>query len=135
MSWLEGGGDDDVAALGLLCAQEDTAGVDVDGAGRPVRQAVHAVLAVLLHLMGAETLGHTEPLTPPRTVPHISPSLPQEAYLQSQKYMSVCLPRAGGEGGGCNWVVAAKVCGVSFWGDGSGLKLTVVMAAQLIHFK
>lgn len=70
MSWLEGGGDDDVAALGLLRAQEDTAGVDVDGAGGPVLQAVHTVLAVLLHLTGVETSGHTEPLTPPRT-PHL----------------------------------------------------------------
>ena len=67
MAWLEGGGDDDVAALGLLRAQEDAARVDVDGAGGPVLQAVHAVLAVLLHLTGAETPGHTEPLTPPRT--------------------------------------------------------------------
>lgn len=52
MAWLEGGGDDDIAALGLLRAQEDAAGVDVDGACGPVLQAVHAVLAVLLHLPG-----------------------------------------------------------------------------------
>ena len=65
VAWLEGGGDDDVAALGLLRAQEDAAGVDVDGAGGPVLQAVHAVLAVLLHLPGAEALGLTEPPSHP----------------------------------------------------------------------
>lgn len=55
MAWLEGGGDDDVAALGLVRTQEDAARVDVDGAGGPVLQAVHAVLAVLLHLVDVET--------------------------------------------------------------------------------
>lgn len=57
VAWLEGGGDDDVAALGLLRAQEDAAGVDVDGAGGPVLQAVHTVLAVLLHLPGGGSTG------------------------------------------------------------------------------
>lgn len=49
---LEGGGDDDVASLGLLRPQEDTTRVDVDGAGGLVLQAVHTVLAVLFHLCG-----------------------------------------------------------------------------------
>lgn len=47
---LEGGRDDDIATLGLLCPQENAPGVDVDGAGGLMLQAVHPVLAVLLHL-------------------------------------------------------------------------------------
>lgn len=50
MAWLEGSGDDNIAALGLVRSQEDTAGIDVDGAGHPRLKAVHAVLAVLFHL-------------------------------------------------------------------------------------
>lgn len=70
MAWLEGGGDDDVAALGLVCTQEDAARVDVDGAGGPVLQAVHAVLAVLLHLQAEEG-----PVTRslPSSAPHPTP--------------------------------------------------------------
>lgn len=86
MAWLEGGGDDDVAALGLLRAQEDAAGVDVDGAGGPVLQAVHAVLAVLLHLPGAEALGLTEPPSHPTL--HLSTLPPlddQTRQIYSQK--------------------------------------------------
>lgn len=33
VAWLEGGRDDDIAALGQLCPQEDAARIDVDGAG------------------------------------------------------------------------------------------------------
>lgn len=86
VAWLEGGGDDDVAALGLLRAQEDAAGVDVDGAGGPVLQAVHAVLAVLLHLPGAEALGLTEPPSHPTL--HLSTLPPlddQTRQIYSQK--------------------------------------------------
>ena len=86
VAWLEGGGDDDVAALGLLRAQEDAAGVDVDGAGGPVLQAVHAVLAVLLHLPGAEALGLTEPRSHPTL--HLSSPPPlddQPRQIYSQK--------------------------------------------------
>lgn len=54
---LEGGGDDDKAALGLVCPQEDAARVDVDGASSPVLQAVHAVLSVLLHLVDVKANG------------------------------------------------------------------------------
>lgn len=52
VAWLKGGRDDDIAALGLLCPQENATRVDVDGAGGLMLQAVHAVLAVLLHLCG-----------------------------------------------------------------------------------
>ena len=86
VAWLEGGGDDDVAALELLRAQEDAAGVDVDGAGGPVLQAVHAVLAVLLHLPGAEALGLTEPPSHPTL--HLSTLPPlddQTRQIYSQK--------------------------------------------------
>lgn len=65
---LEGGGDDDVAALGLVRAQEDAARVDVDGAGGLVLQAVHAVLAVLLHLQTQGGAGH-------RATCHAQPTL------------------------------------------------------------
>lgn len=50
MARLEGGGDNDIASLGLLRPQEDATGVDVDGAGGLMLQAVHAVLPVLFHL-------------------------------------------------------------------------------------
>lgn len=75
VAWLEGGGDDDIAALGLVRPQEDAARVDVDGAGGPVLQTVHAVLTVLLHLRGAGRLVRTEPPVPPPPS-HIAPSLP-----------------------------------------------------------
>lgn len=33
VAWLEGGRDDNIAALGQLCPQENAARIDVDGAG------------------------------------------------------------------------------------------------------
>lgn len=64
MARLEGGGDDDVASLGLLRPQEDATRVDVDGAGGLMLQAVHTVLPVLFHLCGDRrrwaTRGHTQ---------------------------------------------------------------------------
>lgn len=64
MARLEGGGDNDIASLGLLRPQEDAPRVDVDGAGGLMLQAVHAVLPVLFHLCGDggrwATRGHTQ---------------------------------------------------------------------------
>lgn len=62
MARLEGGGDNDIASLGLLRPQEDAPRVDVDGAGGLMLQAVHAVLPVLFHLCGdGGEMGHTRP--------------------------------------------------------------------------
>ena len=78
MAGLEGGGDDDVAPRGLVRAQEDAARVDVDGAGGPVLQAVHAVLTVLLHLrQGDWSQSPSAPPPAPRLSLHpASPSPP-----------------------------------------------------------
>lgn len=85
MAWLEGGGDDDVAALGLLRAQEDAAGVDVDGARGPVLQAVHAVLAVLLHLPGRKRWVSQGPALIPPRISHLPPLEAQNRQIYSQK--------------------------------------------------
>ena len=95
VAWLEGGGDDDVAALGLLRAQEDAAGVDVDGACGPVLQAVHAVLAVLLHLPGRKRQVSQSPALIPPRISHLPPPRgPEQANLQSE--VDQPLPTAGG---------------------------------------
>lgn len=123
VAWLEGGGHDGVAALGLVRAQEDAARVDVDGAGGPVLQAVHAILAVLLHLRAEEGLVAVSPdPTPPHAsfLPHAVKRAiestyrkrPEWAHLQRQKQMSVSLGLGGGTRG---WAMMAKGLG-SFWG-------------------
>lgn len=90
VAWLEGGRDDDVAALGLLCPQENAARVDVDGAGGLLLQAVHAELAVFFHLCGdrrrwAHTaLGHSLsplPLATTKGVGHMGRKYPELANL------------------------------------------------------
>lgn len=50
MTRVKSGGDDDIAAFLQVCPQEDTAGVDVDGAGHLLLQGVHPVVPVQLHL-------------------------------------------------------------------------------------
>lgn len=50
MTRVKSGGDDDVAAFLQVCPQEDTAGVDVNGAGHLLLQGVHPVVPVQLHL-------------------------------------------------------------------------------------
>lgn len=77
---LEGGGDDDVASLGLLRPQEDASRVDVDGAGGLMLQTVHAVLPVLFHLCGNRrrwaTRGHTRPHA---SLSHLPPATTKES--------------------------------------------------------
>lgn len=50
MTRVKSGGDDDIASFLQVCPQEDTAGVDVDGAGHLLLQGVHAVVPIQLHL-------------------------------------------------------------------------------------
>lgn len=134
---LEGGGDDDKAALGLVGPQEDTAGVDVDGAGGPVLHAVHAVAAVLLHLRGEGGWAARTP--PPRPRPpaasrrrerpggiHVR-AVPRKGK-SAETGVDGCLPkargwatRAGGAGGRAP-VVAAEGGEVSFRGDENARK-------------
>lgn len=81
MARLEGGGDYDKAALRLVGPQEDTARVDVDGAGSPVLQAVHAVLPVLFHLpmctgRGGWATRMPRPLLPPHPLGALSTPTP-----------------------------------------------------------
>lgn len=93
MARLEGGGDDDVAPRRLVRAQEDASRVDVDGAGGPVLQAVHAVLTVLLHLRQgdwSQSPSATPPaprlsLPPVEVVESTHTKCPEEADPQRQK--------------------------------------------------
>ena len=50
MTGVKSGGDDDVAAFLQVRPQEDTAGVDVNGAGHLLLQGVHPIVPVQLHL-------------------------------------------------------------------------------------
>lgn len=107
MAWLEGGGDDDVAALGLLRAQEDAAGVDVDGARGPVLQAVHAVLAVLLHLPGRSAGSHRAPLSSHPASPISLPSRPRTG--KSTVRSRPASAKGWGGSGGARWMTLGDV--------------------------
>jgi len=50
MTRVKSGGDDDIATFLQVCPQEDTTGVDVNGAGHLLLQGVHPVVPVQLHL-------------------------------------------------------------------------------------
>lgn len=68
MPRVKRGGDDDVAAFLQVRPQEDTAGVDVDGAGHLLLQGVHAVVPVQLHL-GTDHSGTVSRTAPRENIP------------------------------------------------------------------